>query len=178
MDEMKHSEKGFTIIELALTISLIAVIGGAASMSIFQVVKGTERSNDHMTATRQVQNAGYWISHDTHMAQTVVTGDDPETTEDEFVTLKHTDWESGNVHTIIYTFENMPGGLKKLKRQHLTHDAGGEEIGNETTFVAQNIDSASSSFSEQDGAWKLTIQTRSGTETETREYEIIPRSSL
>jgi len=173
---MKHSEKGFTIIELVMTIALIAVIGGAASMSISQVVKGAERSNDQMTATRQAQNAGYWISHDTHMAQTVVTGDDPGTTEDEFVTLKHTEWESGNVHTIIYIFEDMSDGLKKLKRQHLTHDAEGEEIGNETTFVAQNIDSAS--LSAQDSGWKLTIQTRSGTETETREYEIIPRSSL
>lgn len=172
---MKQSEKGFTIVEVMVTVCIVALIGGAANMSIFQVVKGTERSNNQMTATRQVQNAGYWLSHDTHMAQTVITGDDPETIENEFVTFKWTFWESGEVHTIVYTLEDVSGGLKKLKRQHLIHDIEGEEIGNEMTFVAQNIDSAS--LSKQASIWKLTIQTRSGTETEAREYTIIPRSS-
>ena len=174
---MRRNEKGFTIIELMIAISIAAAVTGAASMSVFQVIEGVGRSNDHMIATRQVQNAGYWISHDTNMAQTIVEGDDPGTPDqEEFVTFKWTDWESGDVHTIIYIFEDMADGLKKFRRNHLTHDAEGIEIGNKTTFVAQNVDSAS--FSEQGSTWKLTIQTRSGAETETREYEVNPRVNI
>ena len=171
---MKRSERGFTLIELLVVIAIVALIAGAANMSIFQVLKGTERSNDHTTAVRQVQNAGYWISHDTQMAQSVVTGDDPETPE--FITLNWTNWENGEVHKIVYTSHDMADGLKKLKRQHLIHDADGVEIGNKMTLVAEYIDSAS--FSKQNGVWKLTIQARSGTQTETREYEINPRVNI
>jgi len=174
---MRRNEKGFTIIELMIAISIAAAVTGAATMSVFQVIEGVGRSNDHMIATRQVQNAGYWISHDTNMAQTIVEGDDPGTPDqEEFVTFKWTDWESGDVHTIIYIFEDMPDDLKKLKRNHLTHDIEGTEIGNEMTFVAQNIESAS--FAQYSFFWKLIVQTRSGEETESREYKIIPRSSL
>jgi len=73
---MKPSERGFTLIELSVVIAIVALIVIAANMSIFQVVKGTERSNDQLTAIRQVQNAGYWISHDTQMSQSIFTGDD------------------------------------------------------------------------------------------------------
>ena len=174
---MKRSEKGFTLIELAVVMAIVAVVAIGANVSIFQVIKGTERSNDHTTAVRQVQNAGYWIGHDTLMAKNVIVGDDPETTEYEFITLNWTDWENGDVHKIVYTFHDMAGGLKELKRQHLTHDVDGFEIGNDVTFIAKYID-GSASFSEQDGVWKLTIQASPGTQTEAREYEIDPRVNI
>ena len=110
------------------------------------------------------------------MAQSVVTGDDPETSEHELVTSNWTNWENGQVHKIIYTFYDMADGLKKLKRQHLIYDADGVEIGNEMTFVAEYIESAS--LSAQDSAWELTIQARSGAETEIREYEVKPRVDI
>lgn len=170
---MKRSERGFTLIELLVVTAIVALIGVAAAMASFQVINVTKRSNDHTTVIRQVQNAGYWISRDTQMAQAVVIGDDPETPELEFITFKWSNWENGDVHKIAHNFEDMPSGLKKLKRQHLIYDADGVEIGSEATLVAQYIDSAT--FAEQDGAWKLTIQASSGTETETREYEVNPR---
>ena len=173
---MKRSERGFALIELIIATAIIALVVGAASMAVFQVVTATERNNDHMTAVRQTQNAGYWISRDTLMAQNIVTGDDPETPELEFITLNWTNWENGDIHEIVYIFEDMLDGLKKLKRHHLTHDADGGEIGNEMTLVAEYIDSAS--FSQQDGTWELTVQARSGTETETREYEVSPRVNI
>ncbi len=174
---MKRSERGFTLIELIVATAIVALIANAAGMGIFQVITGTERSNNHMTAVRQVQNAGYWISQDTLIAQSIVTDDDPETSELEFITLKWTNWENGDVHKIVYTLEDMPGGLKKLKRQYLIYDAGGVEIGNMMTFVAECI-VGSASFSEQDGVWKLSIEARSGAETETREYEVNPRVNI
>jgi len=173
---MKPGERGLTLIELTVTVAIVALIAAGANMSIFQVLKGTERSNDHMTAVNQVQNAGYWVSRDAQMAQSVVNGDDPETPEDEFITLQWTNWENGDAHKIIYTFHDMAGGLKKLKRQHVIHDAGGVETGNEMILVAEYISSAS--FSEQAGTWKLTVQAHPGTGTETREYEVKPRVNM
>jgi len=173
---MKQGERGLTLIELAVTVAIVALIAAGANMSIFQVLKGTERNNDHMTAVNQVQKAGYWVSRDTQMAQSVDTINDPETPEDEFITLQWTNWENGDVHKIVYTFHDMAGGLKKLKRQYVIHDASGVETGNAITLVAEYISSAS--FSEQDSTWKLTVRAQPGTGTETREYEVKPRVNM
>lgn len=168
---IKRDQRGFTLIELLVVIAIVALIAGAATMATFQVINVTKSSNDRMTVIRQVQNAGFWISHDTLMAQNIVTVNDPETSEDEFITLHWANWENGEVHKIVYTFHDMADGLKKLKRTHRIDDVVSEQ-----TLVAEYIDSAS--FSEQDDIWKLTIQARSGTETETREYEINPRVNI
>lgn len=184
---MKRSERGFTLVEILVVMAIVALIGGAASMATSQVITGTKRSNDHMTAIRQVQNAGYWISRDTLMAQSIVAGDDPETSEvTEFLILSWTLWDKDKdkdkkkdsmypiYHLVTYTFEDMADGLKKLERQHLID--GVEET---TTFVAERIVDSATSFSEQeDGRWILTIQASQGTATETREYEVTPRVNM
>jgi prepilin-type N-terminal cleavage/methylation domain-containing protein len=128
---MKRGEKGFTLIEVAVVVFIMALIASGATMTIAQVLGITKDSNNRTTAIRQVQSAGYWISRDSLMA-------------------------------------------KKLKRQHLVYDINGLEIENDMMYIAQNIiDSAS--FSVEDGVWILSIGARSGTKTENREYEIIPR---
>jgi prepilin-type N-terminal cleavage/methylation domain-containing protein len=171
---MMQGEKGFTLIELIVVVFIMALIAGAAAMTIAQVLGITEDSNDRTTAVRQVQTAGYWISRDALMAQTVTTDDDPGTPELEFITLEWTTWGNSDVHKIVYTLEDMTDGLKKLKRQHLIYDINGSEIGNSMMPIAHNIiDTAN--LSVENGVWKLSIGARSGTKTENREYEIIPR---
>lgn len=171
---MKQGEKGFTLIEVTVVVFIMALIAGAATMTIAQVLGITEHSNDRTTAVRQVQSAGYWISRDALMAQTVTTDDDPGTPELEFITLEWTAWENSDVHKIVYTLEDMPDGLKKLKRQHLIYDINGSEIGNDMMYIAHNIIDPPG-FLVEDGVWKLSIGARAGAQTETREYEIIPR---
>ena len=170
---IKRDQRGFTLIELLVAMAIIALIGGAATTTTFQVLASTKRSNDHMTAIRQVQNAGYWISNDVQMAQGVDTDDVPETPELEFITLTWTNWVDGEVHEVIYAFHDMADGLKKLKRTHWTDGVEGGQ-----TLVAEYIDSAASFFEQEDGIWKLTIQASPGTATETREYEVTPRIDM
>ena len=181
---IKRDQRGFTLIELLVVLAIISLITVAATTTTFQVLTSTKRSNDHMTAIRQVQNAGYWISNDALMAESVVVDDDPETPE--FLTLNWTEWDEGKkkkdskYHLVTYYFEDMADGLKKLKRQYLIYEDG-DVKGDEVTLVAEYIyidDSATSFSPEPDGRWILTIQARKGTATETREYEVTPRVNM
>src|SRR4030042_5758574 len=103
---MKKQEIGFTIIELMIAISIMALASVAASMAIYQVFGGTENNNNRMTALHQVQNAGYWISRDTQMAISVNTTD--SLAFPHFLHLGWTEWDDSGTptyHLIHYTLE-------------------------------------------------------------------------
>jgi prepilin-type N-terminal cleavage/methylation domain-containing protein len=184
---MKRNEKGFTLIELIVTISIVALIAGGATMSIFQVVKGSERSNNHETAVRQVQNAGYWISHDTQMAQYVDTDDNTGTPETEVLTLTWVGWEwkdhHGNQYIDSYVVRYTCDSNKLQRHQKITtekYDSSGHFV--ETTelqdslLVAEHITALSIS-SVVDGKLTVTVTASLGETEEERTYEIMLRPS-
>ena len=174
----KH-QKGFTVVELIIAIAISGVIAGAGTTAIFQVITGSARSNNHMTAVRQVQNAGYRVSRDAQMAQSVVF-DDPATTEVlEFLTLSWTDWDSDDGHRVAYTLESISGsGLKNLQRSYSVNDGEPDE-----TIVAQYVDPSPTKtdcdFTGGKLTFTVTVTISSGLqqESETRVYEITPRPS-
>ncbi len=165
---MKYGEKGFTLLETVIAIALIAVATGSAGAATFQIFRNTERNNDYITAVRQVHNAGYWISRDTQMAQSVAT-------EPGFLTLSWTEDATGDpiYHSVTYSFEDLTDGIGKLKRNHVSSAGADEE-----TLVAQYIyydpndvdDTSKASYQSP----VLTVQlTALFKETlETREYKI------
>lgn len=171
---MKYGEKGFTLLETVIAIALIAVAAGSAGAATFQIFRNTERNNDYITAVRQVHNAGYWISRDAQMAQSV-------TTEPDFLTISWTEDVTGDpiYHSVTYSFEDLTDGIGKLKRNHVS--SGGAD---EDTLVAQyiyydptDVDDTSKASYEQP---VLTVQLTSILEetVETREYRITHRASL
>ena len=175
---MRRGERGFTLIEVLVVIAIVAIISAAATMSTFQAFNVTRRSNDHVVTIRQVQNAGYWISRDALMAQTIVVDDDdPGTPELEFLTLKWTEWsydDASDYHKVTYSIEDLSDGIGKIRRTHLTNGVPSEQ-----TLVAEHIDYTG----EPDTTWAtydprvLTIQITSsvGEASETREYRVLPR---
>ncbi len=167
---MKLGEKGFTLVELLVAITIMALASGAAGAAIFQVFRNTQRNNDHMTAVLQVQNAGYWISRDAQMVQSV-------TTDNLFLVLSWTEENSGDEYQVTYTLENMPeGGLKKLLRNQSIN--GGPST---TTLVAQYIDPdpQKTKCEFTNGTLTLTVTSTvsdgSLTQSETRIYKVVPR---
>jgi prepilin-type N-terminal cleavage/methylation domain-containing protein len=172
LGSINRNQKGFTLLEMLLAILIGSLIAGGITATIFQVVIGSARTNNHMIAVRQVQSAGYWVSHDAQMAQTVVPASgDP----DGFpLTLKWTDWDL-TVNTITYT---IAGG--ELKRELHRKPAVGPET-SETTTVARFIvlDPVKTKCQLIGGTLiftvTATVSPSSQSQTETRVYKIVPR---
>ena len=177
---INKNQKGFTLVELAVALAITGLITGGITMTIFQVFDVNARTSNHMTAVRQVQNAGYWISRDAQMAQsTVITevlGFPSTLTWTEYVA-------PSDEHQVVYTLL----ADNKLQREHYTNRDINPDP-NTTTFVAQYIDSDTTKtkceFIDTDGDTikdKLILivtATVSGwpqEQSETRIYEVIPR---
>ena len=167
-----RNQKGFTLIELMIAVAIGSLVIGAATMTLSQVFSGSARSSNHMIAVRQVQNAGYWIGYDTQMAQSVEPALDP----DGFpLALTWTEWDGtvdGTVNEVVYDIAG-----DKLQRVHYTNT-----VLDETTFVAEFVDSTNTSCQLTDGVLIFTVNVTVGTgsqETnETRVYEITPRPNF
>lgn len=176
---MRHSERGFTIIETVVALTIISLIAGAATMTTFQVLKYTDGSDSKMTAVRQVQNAGYWISRDAQMAEGVVTDN---LSSPNFIVMNWTerDYVSDDVyHSVTYFFDGLSGGIGKLKRNHWS-SAGA----NYDTLIAEYIcydpgdPVNTSNVSYQKPALTVKLTALFGDARETREYRVNRRSNF
>ena len=176
---MKLGEKGFTYIELIVALAILALIGSATATATFQVLRVTERNNDHMTVVRQVQNAGYWLSRDAQMAQSVSADN---LTSPDFLVLNWTEWDYVDepiYHSVTYFFENLTDGVGKLKRSHWS-SAGA----NEQTLVAEYIyfnpedPDNTTEASYQNSVLNIQLTSLFGETIETREYKINLRPNL
>lgn len=107
--KLKKYEKGFTIIELLVTISVAVAITGAAAMTIQTLMKVSPQTNNWAIALRQVQNAGYWISRDVQMSSGNITVGNKQP---DFLTLE-VPYEAAadniTTKTIAYKFETLSG---------------------------------------------------------------------
>ena len=176
---MKLGEKGYTLIELLIAVTITVLASGAATGAIFQIFKGMESNNDHMTAVHQVQNAGYHISRDAQMAQSVTTDG---LTLPDFLVINWTEWdEDGDptYHSATYFFEDLTDGIGKLKREHWSSAGASEE-----TLIAEYIyydpDDVDNTSNASYQSLVLTVQlTALFEETqETREYQVTHRPNL
>jgi len=169
---INKNQRGFTLIEVVLAIALTGIITGGITMTFFQVFSENTRGSNHMIAVRQVQNAGYWVSHDTQMAQSVEPAADPD--PDGFpLVLTWTEWD-GTVNEVTYTLVG-----DELQREHYTNS-----ILDSTINVAEYVDTdpTKTKCEFAGGVLTLTVTATLGTgsqvQSETRVYEVIPRPSL
>jgi len=168
---INKNQGGYTLIELIVALAIIAFITGGIAMTIFQVITIEARTSNHMTAVRQVQTAGYWISHDGQMAQQVEAPD-----PDGFpLTLTWEEYVGHVEHQVVYSMINN----SELQREHYTNRDINPDP-DATTIVSQYIE-----FIEVvprpfvGDEMILTVTARVGGDWqeghETRVYEVIPR---
>jgi prepilin-type N-terminal cleavage/methylation domain-containing protein len=166
-------EKGYSLVELLIAVSISALLAVGAGMTTFQIFRGSKQNSDWNIAVRQAQSLGQWVSQDALMVNTIEIGDDPETGDVEFISLFWKDWENGDIYDTRYLWFDSADSLKQLKRKQVTRDIDGVEINNTTFLVADNIYSAT--LTPQANSWRLAVETRSGSRSVTREYEITKR---
>lgn len=169
---INKNQIGLTMLELMLAFAISGVITTGVTMTFYQVVTGSIRTNNHMTAVKHVQDAGYWFSYDAQAAQSVTLG--PSSGFD--LTLSWIDW-NGVTNTVTYSLDDMGGGLKKLNR-HLVAGTTTD------TVVAQYIDGSAqnTNVTLANSRLTLTITATVGSgsqqQVETRVYRVTPRPSL
>jgi len=176
---MKRGEAGFIAIETIVVVGIMAFVAVGATMSTFQVTKVTERSNASITAVYQVQSAGYWISHDGAMADSVIADN---LTPPDFLILKWTDWginADSVYHSATYSIEDVSQGIGKLKRVH--QDSLGQ---NERVLVAEYIyydpddPDHTTKVSYENSVLTVRLVSVFGGAEETREYKIYCRPNF
>jgi prepilin-type N-terminal cleavage/methylation domain-containing protein len=166
MKKLKKGERGFSLVELVIVVALAGLVGAAITATAFQVFTFSTRLSNQLTAIRQVQQAGFWVSPDVMMAQDVTPGG----SSDPFVTLNWTVPKAGggyDNYAVVYRLIGS-GELKTLKREKYKNAAS-----DSNTTVAEYISSAS--FVPYGSAYTFTVTATVGGQNETRVYEVKPR---
>jgi len=123
-----ESQRGFTLMEIMVAISLVALIAVSVSSATFQILRQSIKNRDYTSASQSTMNAVHWMSRDAEMAQTIQTG----VNHGFPLTLRWIDWGS-SVYQSVYSIEN---GVLKREYSH-TGD------GSVQTVLANYVDTVS-----------------------------------
>jgi prepilin-type N-terminal cleavage/methylation domain-containing protein len=99
---MRANQKGFTLIEMIISVALIGMLSAVLITAVFQIQNVTEDTTDRTTGNIQVQIAGRWFSRDVKKAADTTPGDGAPATDT--LTLQWEDqYEDAYVeHTVQY----------------------------------------------------------------------------
>lgn len=174
MKLIHKEQRGFTLIELLVALPIAALVVTAATGAIFQIINSTQARN-HMVAYRQVQTAGYWVSHDALQAQNVTTGANAGFP----LTLSWTDWDDNDIHEVGYSLQDMSSGdLDYLQRKEIVNGNVNNPV---ITVVSQYIDPQSASCEPisheltSGETLTFTVKAQVGEQIAIRTYEVKPR---
>ncbi len=153
---LDYKQQGFTLIELIVALAIAGILIVGIGTTIFQIIIQNGRATRDMQAILNVENAGYWMSHDALMAQTMTSSGFP-------LILGWQDWD-GNFNEVTYALTN--GYLQRS----LSINGGASTA----TLIAQgiNADSAMTNYQFVNGVVTFKITSTIGPTSEARTYNI------
>ena len=173
---INRRQAGFTLIELIISVAITGLISGGIAFAIMQVFSINSNASNQMTALREVQRAGYYISSDAEMAKSINIGDNPETLHKvEFVSINWSDWD-GIDYQAEYTLNPES---RELRRSYYKDGV----LIYEDSLIARYIDTDPEKTNCQLDSNRLIFTVTAYIEgfedaSETRVYEITPRPSI
>ncbi len=159
---MNRKQEGFTLIEVLVSIAIAGILAGGVAATISKTFSVNKSASQHMTAVREIENAGYWVNHDTLMAQAIA----PSVGSGFPLSLT---WVSWNGETTQVTY-----ALTGSNFQRSVSVNGGVAT---QTLVAQNInpDPAKTNCSLSASVLTLNVSATVGPTTESKTYQIKQR---
>jgi prepilin-type N-terminal cleavage/methylation domain-containing protein len=172
---LHKNQKGFTLIEVLITVAIMAGIGVVTTAAIGELVQSNRTSN-HMVAVRQVQQAGYRVNRDVVQAQDITNSTAPGGFP---LTINWIDWGSGEAHEVVYDLTDCSGGVCQLERQETVDDVDmpPTTVGQYIYFDSGSPGSTECSWNETERVLTLKVTAKVGLQTESRTYEIKARPS-
>lgn len=169
---MIRDQRGLTLVELLIAIVLAGIVTSGITITIGHMFTWSTRTNNHMTAVRQVQTAGYWVSRDALQAQrwTISEPGSSDPVNSGFPFTLEWEWE-GRETKVTYS---ISGENRLLRTVEITGEA---EV---SSYVAQHIDPDGTSIGESlstEGrkVLKLEVTATVAEQSETRVYDVTPR---
>jgi prepilin-type N-terminal cleavage/methylation domain-containing protein len=164
----KSGQKGFTLIEIIISIAISSILGFGAAAVLTQMFGENRRATTSMENTQQVESVGYWLTRDALIAQII----EPGASAGFPLRLKWQNWDfdaSGNIvnNQIEYS----------LSGEDLMRTKSINGVTQSQTRVASKIDIASTSctYSEADQLITLDVTAREGTTTKSYTCQVRPR---
>jgi prepilin-type N-terminal cleavage/methylation domain-containing protein len=95
---MMKSEKGFTLVELLMTIAILGLIFGVTAALVYQLSTVSGTGENRLTEIHDLQNASYWFNYDGQMAVSASTATNSLTFNDPSGSSVVYSW-AGNILT-------------------------------------------------------------------------------
>ena len=169
------NQKGFTLIEMLIVIAITSLIGVGVTVAVNNVWNVNALSVSRVDAVKQVENAIYWMSRDTQMAQTV-----QESGGSGFpLTLTWVEWGSNTKNQVTYTLQ-----YDELHRSEIIIINGAPGAPTDTVIADRLDPSAGMTWCDFDyGSRVLILHVTASVSgfreaTETRECLVVPRSAF
>ncbi len=157
-----RKQGGYSLIEVIISLALAGVLGAGVTVFASQTVRVISWSSADMHAIQQVENAGYWVSHDAQMAQAVTPG------PGSGFPLQ-LNWTDSDNNTLQVTFTVTGGKIERSLSKN-----GGMPL---QTFVAKSIDTdpTLTNCSYANGLLTLNVTATVDTISQTRTFHIAKR---